>query len=286
MLRAMELRRSCRTYDGTPLTVEERCGLQAAIATLPPGPFGGRLRAALVEQEAARRLSRRKLGTYGVIRGAPAFLVAAIEDGPKALEDFGFAFEVLVLRATALGLGTCWLGGTLRRAVFSEALAATDREVVPCVSPVGHPRAARRTLVDATFRYFAGSDRRRPWAELFFDRRFGVPLTPAAAGPAAPALDLLRRAPSASNHQPWRIVRDDRGRLHLFLARTPGYTRTFAVDLQRVDMGIAMAHLSLAAEALALPGRWTEPPPDLDVGPLPPHTSAVASWTAGGPAAL
>jgi nitroreductase len=284
MLDAMRMRTSCRSYDGAPLTDGERRGLSAAIAALPAGPFGGRLRARLIEGDEAARLSGLRLGTYGVIRGAPAYLAAAIDDGPRAMEDFGFGFECLVLHATALGLGTCWLGGTLRRGAFGAALGLRPGEVVPCVSPVGHPRAGRRSFIDATFRRGAGSDRRKPWPELFFDGRPGVPLAPAAAGPLERALDLLRRAPSASNRQPWRVVRGGDGALHLLLARSPGYGRFLPFDLQRVDMGIAMSHLALAAAALGEPGAWRalDPPPDL--GPLPAGTSYVSTWTPGAPA--
>ena len=149
---------------------------------------------------------------------------------------------------------------------------------MPCVSPVGHPRVGRRSFIDATLRRGAGSDARKPWSELFFDGRLGVPLAPAEAGPLETALELLRRAPSASNRQPWRVVRGADG-LHLLLARSPGYGRLLAFDLQRVDMGIAMSHLALAASELGRLGSWTALDPPPDVGPLPPGTSCVATWT-------
>ena len=69
-------------------------------------------------------------------------------------------------------------------------------------------------------------------------------------------------APSASNKQPWRVVRrgDD---WHFYLQRTKGYGKgsaLFAVlrlaDLQRVDLGIALCHFELAARELGLAGEW------------------------------
>ena len=38
--------------------------------------------------------------------------------------DFGYVFEWLILRATDLGLATCWLGGTFKRGAFGQAVGA------------------------------------------------------------------------------------------------------------------------------------------------------------------
>ena len=103
-----------------------------------------------------------------------------------------------------------------------------------------------------------GSRLRRPWKALFFGRN-GAPLEPAGT-PASygEALEMLRLAPSASNRQPWRALLSGR-ELHLFLQRTPGYGRATGVDLQRLDIGIAMAHFELAlreADAGGGAGAW------------------------------
>ncbi len=44
---------------------------------------------------------------------------------------------------------------------------------------------------------------------------------------------------------------------HFFLKRTPGYAKFLrGLDLQLVDMGIAMAHFELAARETGLDGTW------------------------------
>jgi nitroreductase len=56
-------------------------------------------------------------------------------------------------------------------------------------------------------------------------------------------------APSASNKQPWRIIVNDKS-FSFYLKRTIGYGKfTPGNDLQLVDMGIALAHFTLAIEA-------------------------------------
>ena len=86
-------------------------------------------------------------------------------------------------------------------------------------------------------------------------------------------LEVVRWAPSASNKQPWRVVRG-RKRWHFYLARTKGYGKGLLTslvklaDLQRVDMGIAMCHFELAAREAGIEGRWVTDRP-LPRTPLP-----------------
>lgn len=267
-------RSSCRSFQDVPLPSDARARLEAAIGAAEPGPFGGRLRAVLIEDR--RMLAQRHVGTYGMIRGAATYLVPAIGKGPRAMEDFGYLVERLILTATDLGLGTCWLGGTFDRGRFSDLVARRPDEVVPAVTPVGVP-AARRSIVDRVTRLTAGSDRRKPWAELFFDGAFGAPLSEAAAGAWATPLEMLRLAPSASNRQPWRVVRR-RDALHLYVTRTPLYDRmTPGVDLQRIDLGIAMSHLEFTAQELGLSGGWRDEDPGIT---SPARTEYVVTWGA------
>lgn len=269
---AVAKRVSERTYDGRALDPELRDAVRSRLAHHPPAPFGTPVRLTLVEVGSGP--SPVRLGTYGMIRGAPAFLVGAATRGPRAEEDFGFVFQWAILMLTAMGLGTCWLGGTLRRDQFAAAVGLGTDEFIPAVSPVGYP-APRRSVVDRLTRWGAGSRGRKPWEALFFRDRFGLPLAWEEAGEYAQVLEAVRWGPSASNRQPWRVVREGPGETyHLFLQRTPGYP-SVGVDLQRLDMGIAMCHFQLVAQELGLEGRWAHTPPPLD---LPPRTSYVTSW--------
>ncbi len=274
MLDAITRRRSVRNYDDQPLTGDLRARVEAVLAAERPCFFGGRPRFALVDRDAARDEQGVKLGTYGFIKGARTFIAGAIAAGPHAELDYGYALEAIILELTAMGLGTCWLGGTFSRAEYARVLALTGDEFVPAVTPVG-TAAAQRGAVERLVRWGAKSDSRLPWARLFFDRRPDRPLTKAAAGAYAEALEALRRGPSASNKQPWRVLRME-DRLHLFLQRTPGYGKLVpAADLQHIDMGIAMCHLELAAGAMHLPGTWVVEPPRV---PVPELGEYVVTW--------
>ncbi len=83
----------------------------------------------------------------------------------------------------------------------------SDGELLPAVSPVGYPGKAR-SLTDRFFRFSAGSNERKPWTELFSDRDPETPLPRESSGGYETPLECVRIGPSASNKQPWRIVRD------------------------------------------------------------------------------
>jgi nitroreductase len=275
-------RQSWRAYEARAIPPETKVRIARALEAPPRPPFGSEVRARLIELEGYQQEGGRKLGTYGIIRGAKYFLVGGVRQGDQCLEDFGYVFEWLVLLATDLGLATCWVGGTFQRDRFGQALGVGPDEVVPAISPVGFARP-KRSVVDRMARWAASSKKRKPWSELFFEGSFDTPLEETTVGSYATVLEMVRLGPSASNKQPWRIVRESRPqdeRFHLFLQRTKGYQGNFAVDLQRIDMGIAICHFALTARELGLTGGWEIHGPLTDFS-LPDHTSYVATWVSG-----
>lgn len=242
-------RRSVRTYERKTLTAQNKDSMSAYIETLT-NPFSIDIpfRYALAAAGEGERL-----GTYGVIKGATEFIGAAVTDGELVLEALGYSFERLILYATSLGLGTCWLGGTFHRGRFAEAIGAQQGQILPVISPIGYPSGQKR-LVDSMLRSVAGSDRRKGWDELFFQNTFSHPLTRENAGDYAFALEMLRFAPSASNHQPWRVVKAEDA-FHFYETKS-ARTAAFSFDMQRIDMGIAACHFHLAALEQDLPGHF------------------------------
>lgn len=254
------------------------------MSSTATGPFGNRARFKLVAATEQDREALRDLGTYGFIKGATGFAVGAVTKADNALEDFGYLMESIVLFATDLGLGTCWLGGSFTRSSFAERISLRRAESLPAVISVGI-EAPKPRRVDSIMRLGVKADRRRPWQRLFFDGGFGIPLSREAAGEYVVSLEMVRLGPSASNRQPWRIIRDvDSGQpgWHFYLQRSRRYRAGViggilgSADLPRVDMGIAMCHFELVAGELGLEGRWEIREPQIEK----PDDSIeyIASW--------
>jgi hypothetical protein len=266
------MRKSVRTYLDKPLTLDIRAKLMNFFPCLN-GPFPVSIRFELVDSDIARNTSQAKLGTYGVIKGASTYLVAAVEKKDRNLEQFGYAFEKMVLFATSLGLGTCWLGGTFKIKEFAKAIDLKNYEILPCVSPVGYP-GQRQSILEKMMRYSAGSENRKGWQELFFQEDFSHTLNQTESGEYQTPLEMLRLAPSASNKQPWRVIKDH-NRFHFYLAHTKGYAKLLPLDLQKVDMGIAMCHFELTAKEMGMRGKWVCCDPGICT---PDNTEYISTW--------
>jgi len=248
-------RYSCRSFAGKPIPSGPLDRLNACVSAL------NRTNAPIPRLELFPAASLRKenlfsTGTYGLIRKPSAYLAGITI--PGTMEDWmalGRAMQVAVMQATALDIQSCWIGGVFDRRTCRRVLALSPEEQVPAVIALG-TAARRRTLQDRLVRWSARGATRRAFGALFFDRHWGEPLDPARYPGITPLLENLRRAPSASNRQPWRaVVRENE--LDLYLQRTPGYQRlTPGVDLQAVDMGIAICHLELSAREMGIRLTW------------------------------
>jgi nitroreductase len=279
VLELVRRRFSCRTYLPKPVSEELRSKLKERLARLSAGPFGGRVRLILVAASDDDATVLKGLGTYGTIRNPQGFLVGVMGPEERNLEDFGYLMERAVLEATDIGLGTCWLGGLFRRSRFAAKVGLAVEETIPAVVSAGI--CADSAKSGGLFGLVSGRASRLPVEDLFFLGTFDRALPLGDAGIFSSALEAVRWAPSASNKQPWRIVRQG-GRWHFYLRRTMGYntrmlSRLFGqADLQRVDMGIAMCHFELAAREAGASGTWEIADPGIFLPDA--LTSYTATW--------
>ena len=248
---------SCRTYKNGPLIESDQQKLKDFLSKNVQGPFGNRIRFELIDLTEREHEELKTLGTYGFIRGATTFIVGAVTKGNLAMEDYGYCMEKNILAATYLGLGTCWLGGTFNRSASAARINKRENEVVPAITPVGYPKD-KKSVMDSTIRFFAKSSSRKAWEELFFDGDTRSSLTRDVAGKYELPLECVRIGPSASNRQPWRIVKEKgKGVFDFYLSRTLKYAeRYLGVSLQDVDMGIAMCHFEIALHEMNEKGSW------------------------------
>ena len=261
-------RHSCRTYQRFPLSDPDLSALKTFANRYAVGPFGHQSRFRVLPASDYDPGTLPRLGTYGFIKNPAAFILGAISNQSGALEDFGYSMELLVLKATDLGIGSCWLGGTFTKSRFARQMDLLPDELFPAVTALGYP-SNQISWLDRTVRIFAGADHRLPWDRLFFSNTWEEPLPENQAGDYLLPLQLLRLGPSASNKQPWRVLKESVN-WHFFLERNPNYPPPVfgqlldVADLQRIDMGIAMAHFQLGLEEAGLEGKWISISQDID----------------------
>jgi hypothetical protein len=276
IIESIKIRKSCRSYSDRAIEPEKLAELKQFLGSNTKTPFGSKVCFHLIDFNEMETGELKNLTTYGVIKGARRFIVGTVEKQPMAMEDYGYCMEQNILTATSLGLGTCWLGGTFKRRGFADKIRIDESKLLPAISPVGYPRDTR-SVVDRMFRYFAASDKRKPWDELFYLHDTDNILADHHSGGFKIPLECIRMAPSASNKQPWRIIKDqNQDAFHFYLRRTPGYENVVKyVKLQNVDMGIAMCHFELSAKELGLKGDWSVNEPQINSAGM----EYITSWT-------
>jgi nitroreductase len=263
-------RYSCRTFDNHAIRKSDCTQISKYIQRCN-SLFGNTIKLKLVQKTELKKENLFTTGTYGMIKGVQTFLAGVMgKNSPHNWEDFGYCLENAVIFATDLGLNSCWIGGVFDRKTFGSILDLQKNEIIPAVIALGQ-EAKKRVLRDRIVRWSAKGDQRKDPKNLFFWKSLAEPVQYSAkkskksiliesAEQIKPEiteiLENIRLAPSASNKQPWRIILEQQNRptsqksknriayqFHFYLSRDKLY-RNFIpqVDLQRIDMGIALFH--------------------------------------------
>ena len=135
----IKTRRSIRKYKGTPVPRESLMKILEAARIAPSAGHRQPWHFVVVEdKETIEKLAGRSKWAAE----APAMIVGLADPvaSPSwSLNDMGIAFEHIVLTATSLGLGTCWMGQTKRDSEVKELLSIPDELKVIALTPLGEP---------------------------------------------------------------------------------------------------------------------------------------------------
>lgn len=204
-------------------------------------PFNINIRIRLIKKENYDGVV--KLGTYGFIKGAKYFLIAACENKDFSLEALGYTFEKVILYCTSLGLSTVWLGGTFSRSSFKKTINLKEDEILPIVSPIGYESYSKSFLQ----KLINNNGNRKEFSEIFFENNFNTPLNDDLDEIYKDVLEMVRLAPSSMNSQPWRIIKENND-LHIY---TNGNG-----NMNKIDIGIALAHIDMYMKEINIDGEF------------------------------
>ena len=245
-------RKSVRTFDGRKLSEQDREALLKYIKTVR-NPFETPVE--------FRLLSADEHGlTSPVVIGAEDYIAAKTTRCRNFEIGYGYSFESVCLYAKSLGIGTVILAASINRSSFEKAMDVKEGEVMPVATPVGYP-ASRRSIREVLMRKGIKADSRFDFDKIFFENDFSKGLSKEKAGAFADALEMLRWAPSAVNKQPWRAV-VSKDTVHFYEAKS--MKDSPLGDLQKIDMGIGLAHFDLALKEEGISGHFVEKDPGIE----------------------
>lgn len=225
IIEAMKERRSVRSFNGKPLSSKIISDLKKVIKD-SYSPFGGHITIRLKTFDLKGEF---KPSTYGVITGASDFFLMGIGDDEESALTAGFQFEQVVLKAWEMGLGTCWIAGTYKGSQFDQGEKWPDGESLKIICPVGFPEKQR--FMEKMMRITVGSNKRKPFSELFFEDDFKKPLS--ETNKFNESLEMLRLAPSSTNSQPWRVLVNGNKVMFYYKPKSP---------IAILDTGIGICH--------------------------------------------
>jgi len=134
----LEKRRSIRKYKDAPVPREKILRMLEAARIAPSASHRQPWHFIVVEdKETIKKLAKNEWAAE-----APVMIVGLADQAASpnwCSNDLGIALEHLVLAATNLGLGTCWMGQTGREEMIKSLLGIPDNFKVVAVVPVGVP---------------------------------------------------------------------------------------------------------------------------------------------------
>lgn len=229
IIEAIDLRKSRRSYCSEPIAQEDSALLRSRVEEY-------NLRSGLTIRfmERGGGAFFHGLKSYGMFTGVRSlFVMKGPSEEVNLEEKAGYYGELLVLEATALGLGTCWAGATFE----ASALRHSSRERLICVITVGitPPSAGwKERLI-----YKAVHRKTKP-IEAMLETDQEIPDW------IKKGMRAVQKAPSARNAQKVKFLYES----GILRASVP---ETGKFDL--VDLGIAKLHFALAAGGRFEPGN-------------------------------
>ncbi|MHA1728688.1 MAG: nitroreductase family protein [Promethearchaeota archaeon] len=122
IIELIRTRTSWRTYARQFLQDDLKDQLREILKKLDiTSPFdesGGKFRFELVEMSDFSDKEKNNLGLSRILSGSYDFIVGNVQNGQYNRDKYGYYLENIVLKATDLGLGTCWLAGYFNRKII------------------------------------------------------------------------------------------------------------------------------------------------------------------------
>jgi nitroreductase len=268
----MRVRRSCRSFQTRKLTDSDYNELMASVRV--------HTEEAQIGQSPVRFESISAPLTVWPTVNATEFLVAIVpkEYDRLAVIDVGRSLQKIVMDATRMGLGTCWIGPGADHVSIVQNLGDrfnAARDHIICVCAVGYKSTY---YIPIFLRIFNAQFKRRlPLSELFFaDAAFEQPLNLDAApfNRFGRNYEICQWSPSSYNGQTTRCVATvaESSELRSF----DFYTATASRYYAPVALGIWCANWEMGCEALGIQGHFAVLPTEergvqdrIDRPPLP-----------------
>lgn len=249
IIKSIQQRKSCRTFTAEDIKPSDRTELEKFMANHRNGVNNESIDFLVFRKDD----SEEKLKIpYGLIRGNKTYIFGKTHLSPISRTNYGYLLEHVVLKATDMGLGTCWVG-LFDSEYFSDIKVESELSI-PGILVIGYAEE-KIPLKEKLIRKAVKADKRKPWSTLFFDYETLEVLKPESVPSYEESLQMTRLAPSSGNTQPWRIFHSAESKAFHFYKK-PTNASYELKGMHDIDLGIAICHFEQVSIKNGLSGKW------------------------------
>jgi nitroreductase len=249
IIEAIRKRKSCRSFNSVTINPDNKKILENFIFENRTLLNGEVINLFIIDKKNEDK--KMKLD-YGAIKGHQTYILGTSLSTKYSKINYGYLMEKVVLKATEMGISTCWIG-YFDKTYFSGINIESLHEI-PGILIIGYPDE-KPSFADKLVRFSINASKRHSWDKLFFKSNSNSPLTPADLNGYADSVEMVRLAPSSGNTQPWRVYYDEELKEFHFYKKTIN-KKYEEVGMHYIDLGIAMAHFELTSIQNRLSGSW------------------------------
>jgi nitroreductase len=250
LIQAIKNRHSTRNFNSKPVDKTILTELKSFIKQNNQGLNGEQITLDIIEVNPASD-KKMKLD-YGMIKNNHTYLLGEANKSVISRMNYGYIVEKVILKATELGIGCCWIG-YFDNEYFKDYKISNPGNI-PAIVILGYA-VELSSFTKNFFKTITRSSSRKDWNDLFFENSSNNPLSKNIPHEYVQALEMLRLAPSAGNTQPWRVVYDRRANTFHFFKK-PVSKRYEKDGLHDIDLGIALSHFDIALQVSKIAGKW------------------------------
>ncbi|WP_238885979.1 nitroreductase family protein [Clostridium sp. YIM B02551] len=178
-----------------------------------------------------QEISKGIIGSYGKIE-APHYMVITSEEKEGYLENIGYTLEQLVLELADRGIGTCYIGGSIKKELLKDIMEIPSNQKPIIVVAFGYPANEPELEIKEIENF-----KRKALEDIIignYEEKFKE------------IFNLVRVAPSAINLQPWRLYVNENS-IDLYANKGNILTKGLS-HFSELDSGIALKHLELGCK--------------------------------------
>ena len=179
--------------------------------------------------------------SYGMLKGVNSFVALVYDKNTENYKrEIGYFGEAIVLEATMLGLGSCWVGGTYNKGEVKKFIDIKENEDILGVIVLGNIKD-KESLREKMLKKLATNKQDL----TYFMDNVDVENLPEWI---IKGLEAVSKAPSAINKKPVKFKFCD--------DKIKAYTFKENKGFEDVDLGIAMLHFEIGSNSAGTERSW------------------------------